>query len=99
MPVCGLSRLSRPLKGGQWRGGRFRATGAPGFSQGNYKGFTQGFMANKGTVTGSRTSAQLLSSALIRLSNSSNEVSPLIMSPLMKKVGVEFTLSTSEAYF
>jgi len=42
---------------------------------------------------------QLFSSDLIRLSNSSNEVSPLIISPLMKKVGVEFTFSTSLAYF
>ena len=35
----------------------------------------------------------------MRFSNSSNEVSPLIISPLMKKVGVEFTFSTSVAYF
>ena len=42
---------------------------------------------------------QLLSSDLIRLSNSSNEVSPLIISPLMKKVGVELTFSTSLANF
>jgi hypothetical protein len=42
---------------------------------------------------------QLLSSDLIRLSNSSNEASPLIFSPLMKKVGVELTFSTSLAYF
>src|ERR1700722_17265517 len=42
---------------------------------------------------------QLFSSDLIRLSNSWNEISPLIISPLMKKVGVELTLSTSVAYF
>jgi hypothetical protein len=42
---------------------------------------------------------QLFSSGLIFLANSSNEVSPLIFSPLMKKVGVESTLSTSLAYF
>jgi hypothetical protein len=42
---------------------------------------------------------QLFSSDLIFLSNSSNEASPLITSPLMKKVGVEFTFSTSLAYF
>jgi hypothetical protein len=42
---------------------------------------------------------QLLSSDLIFLSNSSNEVSPLILSPLMKNVGVESTFSTSLAYF
>src|SRR5512142_629690 len=41
--------------------------------------------------------AQLFSSDLIFLSNSSNEVSPLIFSPLMKKVGVESTFSTSAA--
>src|SRR5215831_18533236 len=39
------------------------------------------------------------STALIRLANSSNEVSPLIFSPLMKKVGVESTFRTSLAYF
>src|SRR3954452_16502879 len=42
---------------------------------------------------------QLFSSDLILLSNSANEVSPLILSPLMKKVGVESTFSTSLAYF
>ena len=42
---------------------------------------------------------QLFKSALIRLSNSSNRVSPLISSPLMKKDGVEFTFNTSAAYF
>jgi hypothetical protein len=42
---------------------------------------------------------QLFSSDLIFLSNSSNEVSPLIFSPLMKKVGVESTFNTSLAYF
>src|SRR4051794_18035131 len=42
---------------------------------------------------------QLFSRDLILLSNSANEVSPLILSPLMKKVGVESTFSTSLAYF
>lgn len=42
---------------------------------------------------------QLFSSGLIFLANSSNEVSPLIFSPLMKKVGVESTFNTSLAYF
>ena len=42
---------------------------------------------------------QLLSSGLIFFSNSSIEASPLIFSPLMKKVGVESTFSTSLAYF
>jgi hypothetical protein len=35
----------------------------------------------------------------MRLLNSSNEVSPLTISPLMKKVGVELTFSTSAANF
>lgn len=38
-------------------------------------------------------------SGLIFFSNSSIEVSPLIRSPLMKKVGVESTFKTSLAYF
>src|SRR3954470_5160166 len=42
---------------------------------------------------------QLLRSGLIFFSNSSTEVSPLIFSPLMKKVGVESTLRISLAYF
>src|SRR4051812_47839021 len=44
-------------------------------------------------------SAQLFNSGLIFFSKSSNEVSPLIFSPLTKKVGVESTFSTSLAYF
>lgn len=46
-----------------------------------------------------RAEDQLFSSGLIFLANSSNEVSPLIFSPLMKKVGVESTFRTSLAYF
>src|ERR1700761_4705297 len=42
---------------------------------------------------------QPCSSGLIRFWNSSNDASPLIFSPLMKKVGVESTFSTSVAYF
>ena len=42
---------------------------------------------------------QLFSSGFILFSNSSIEVSPLIFSPLMKKVGVESTFNTSAAYF
>src|SRR3569833_568831 len=42
---------------------------------------------------------QLLRSGLIFFSKSSTEVSPLIFSPLMKKVGVESTLRISLAYF
>jgi hypothetical protein len=42
---------------------------------------------------------QLFSSGLISLSKSSKVAAPLTISPLMKKVGVEFTLSTSLAYF
>src|SRR5579859_4945164 len=38
-------------------------------------------------------------SGLIFFSNSSIDVSPLIFSPLMKKVGVESTFNTSLAYF
>ena len=46
-----------------------------------------------------RLRSQLFNKDLMRLSNSSNLVSPLIISPLMKKVGVELTFSTSAAYF
>jgi hypothetical protein len=42
---------------------------------------------------------QFFSSCLIRLSNSSNEIAPLILWPLMKKVGVALTFSTSSANF
>jgi hypothetical protein len=38
--------------------------------------------------------AHFISSCLIRLSNSSNEIAPLILSALMKKVGVALTFST-----
>src|SRR5262245_35391502 len=46
-----------------------------------------------------RKTRQLFNSGLIFFSNSSIEVSPLIFSPLTKKVGVESTFSTSLAYF
>src|SRR5215475_4821377 len=42
---------------------------------------------------------QLFNNDLMRLSNSSKLCSPFTISPLMKKVGVEFTFSTSLAYF
>ena len=42
---------------------------------------------------------QLFSSPLMRFANSSKLCSPLTFSPLMKKVGVESTFSTSAAYF
>jgi hypothetical protein len=47
----------------------------------------------------SKGTDQFFSSRLIRLSNSSNEIAPLILSPLMKKVGVALTFSTSSASF
>src|SRR5262245_44365999 len=42
---------------------------------------------------------QLFNNDLMRLSNSSKLWSPFTISPLMKKVGVEFTFNTSFAYF
>jgi hypothetical protein len=42
---------------------------------------------------------QLFSSGLISFSKSSKVAAPLTISPLMKKLGVEFTFSTSLAYF
>jgi hypothetical protein len=48
---------------------------------------------------GLRQIDQPFSSGSIFFWNSSNEVSPLILSPLTKKVGVESTFSTSAAYF
>jgi hypothetical protein len=42
----------------------------------------------------SKGTDQFFSSCLIRLSNSSNEIAPLILSALMKKVGVAVTFST-----
>ena len=49
--------------------------------------------------TGRVVMNQLFSSGLISLSKSSNVAAPLTISPLMKKVGVELTFSTSLAYF
>ena len=42
---------------------------------------------------------QLFSIELMRFENSSKLCSPLSISPLMKKVGVDCTFSTSAAYF
>ena len=65
--------------------------------------FPKGFMPGKIRLprceSGLPRANQLLSSGLILLANSSNEVSPLIFSPLMKNVGVESTFNTSLAYF
>jgi hypothetical protein len=47
----------------------------------------------------SRVTTQFFSNCLIRLSNSSNGIAPLTLSPLMKKVGVALTFSTSSANF
>ncbi len=56
--------------------------------------------SNAGTTTSdSQGPDQLFSSGSMCLLNSSNEVSPFSISPLTKKVGVEFTFSTSLAYF
>jgi hypothetical protein len=63
------------------------------------KGFMPGMIRLSRCESGVMRENQLFSSGLIFLANSSNEVSPLIFSPLMKKVGVESTFSTSLAYF
>jgi len=87
---------SRSLRLGwprQWRGRGRRATGAVGFSQ----GFCRAYGIIR--IRPARAPNQLFRSDLIFLSNSSNEVSPLTISPLMKKVGVELTFSTSLANF
>jgi len=65
--------------------------------------FPKGFMPGKIRLlrceSGVERDDQLFSSGLIFFANSSNEVSPLIFSPLMKKVGVESTFRMSLAYF
>src|ERR1700732_43872 len=104
MSVCGRVAIAA-LMGRQWRGRGRRATAAAGFSQGIYNGFLDGLsrlfrgLGGRLEVRPAAAANQLFSNDLIRLSNSSNEVSPLIFSPLRKKVGVELTCSTSEAYF
>src|SRR5215831_4784133 len=56
-------------------------------------------LRNTPTLWRNRLANQLFKSGLIFFSNSSIEVSPLILSPLTKNVGVESTFSTSLAYF
>ena len=109
--MCGRVALGGPYAPRQWRGGGRRATAARAFP----KGFAGVLPANRefadaaviaAVVTALDASLrtrceidQLFSSALILLSNSSNEVAPLTISPLMKKVGVELTFSTSAGEF
>src|SRR6476619_6105590 len=93
MSVCG-----RVACRGSWQPTMAR----PGPEGNRPRGFSQGFCAGYGgqvilVPPGGKN--QLFSSDLILLSNSSNEVSPLIISPLMKKVGVELTFRTSLANF
>jgi hypothetical protein len=52
-----------------------------------------------GDIDDSKVTTQFCSSCLIRLSNASNGIAPLILSPLIKKVGVALTFSTSSANF
>jgi hypothetical protein len=93
MSVCG-----RVACCGSWQATMAR----PGPEGNRRRGFSQGFCVGYGRqvipVPFGRKN-QLFSSDLILLSNSSNEVSPLIISPLMKKVGVELTFKTSFANF
>jgi hypothetical protein len=64
------------------------------FSQAFCRGLLRADERNRG-----KSLDQLFSSGLIFFSNSSNDVSPLILSPLIKNVGVESTFKTSLAYF
>lgn len=79
----------------QWRGRPGRATAGGGFSQGIWAESRQihkEFQCVCG-VPPSGGKPQPLSSGLISFSKPSNEVSPFTMVPLMKKFGVELTLS------
>src|SRR5580700_5703520 len=101
MSVCGrvASRGSHGSDNGEAGAGEQPPPGA--FPKSFIRGFMEDFTGVRRLYGFPPAAAkrQLFSSALIRLSNSSNEVSPLIFSPLRKKVGVESTFSTSEAYF
>src|SRR6202158_5919467 len=92
MSVCGrvasCDSWPRP-----WRGRGRRATAAGAFPKA-FAGVTGGYEFRP-----AGTPDQLFSSGLISLSKSSNETAPLTISPLMKKVGVELTFSTSLANF
>src|SRR4051794_3475902 len=94
MSVWGASRLKAALMAATMAGARLQGNGGRRL-------FPRLLRALQGPHTcGARSwRNQLFSSDLILLSNSAKEVSPLIFSPLMKKVGVESTFSTSLAYF
>lgn len=80
----------------QWRGRPGRATAGGGFSQGIWAESRQihkEFQCVCGGRQAGRATPQLFSSGLISFSKPSKEVSPFTMVPLMKKFGVELTLS------
>jgi len=84
----------------QWRGRPGRATAGGGFSQGIWaesRQIRKEFQYVCGVPRlGGRTfriKSQLLSSGLMSFSKPSKEVSPFTRVPLMKKLGVELTLS------
>lgn len=86
----------------QWRGGGRRATGRNGFSQEFWESFEallSSLLLDLSAEVNPGRANQLFSIALMRFENSSKLWSPLIISPLMKKVGVDVTFSTSAAYF
>ena len=93
MSVCGEKRMRLSWRATMARPGA-GGNAADGFSKGIYRGFCKAY--REPIDPGPN---QLFKKDLIFLSNSSNDVSPLIFSPLIKKVGVEFTFNTSAAYF
>src|SRR3954466_10622630 len=94
MSVWGASRLKAAPMAATMAGGRLQGNGGRRL-------FPRLLRALQGPHTcGARSwRNQLFSSDLILLSNSAKDVSPLIFSPLRKKVGVESTFNTSLAYF
>src|SRR3954447_18958075 len=86
---CDIRRSLRHRVGDEAQRREAGECGKPGQRQG----------CGEGAARDDHSSNQLFSSGLITLSKSSNETAPLTISPLMKKLGVELTLSTSAAYF
>ena len=100
MPVRMDSPLRRLMSGdnGEAGAGGQRPRELPAFPKG-FEALVWRLLLDLSARMNPHAPNQLFSIELMRLANSSKLCSPLSISPLMKKVGVDCTFSTSAAYF
>ena len=98
MPVRMDSPLRRLMSGDNGDGGAGGQRPRGAFPKG-FEALAVRLLLDLSVQMNPRPANQLFSIELMRFENSSKLCSPLSISPLMKKVGVDCTFSTSAAYF